>query len=96
MSSLSLSLVLYRAFTLTWRLDVDDYANGCRRFASLMVLPALFAFVQYCIRSSPWGGKSLSLGPLLPRALLTQGYIYEGSTDFWVTCNRPNGLLEFR
>jgi hypothetical protein len=91
--SLMFFLMLNSAFTLSWKLTSEDYERVCKIFSSLMFLPAIFVFVQYVYELHYGLGISLSLEKIIPRSLLTLGYIYEGSSEAWVVWNRPNGLV---
>jgi hypothetical protein len=91
--SLGLLLATYLIYTVRLELDLAAYLALCRRFSAFMILPALIVCVQYAYQLHAGPGNSLSLDRLVPRALLLPGYVYESSTEFWRTWDRPNGIF---
>jgi len=92
-SSIFLLILLYATFTLNWRAGADQIARVADRFSILMIGPAILVLVQFAYELYFGAGNSLSLERYVPRSLLLGGYVYESSTESWVTWNRPNGLI---
>ncbi|WP_426955253.1 hypothetical protein [Muricoccus radiodurans] len=92
-SSLMQLLLLYLPFVLVCRLEREDIAALFRLFSTLMILPALLVLVQYAYQLAHGAGTSLGINPYVPSQFLLQGYMYESSTENWITYNRPNGMV---
>ena len=92
-SSIVLLILLYATFTLNWRVSTDQLMRFADRFSIFMIVPAILVLVQFGYELYFGAGNSLSLENYVPRSILLGGYVYESSTESWVTWNRPNGLV---
>jgi hypothetical protein len=92
-SSLFILILLYFTFTLNWIASAEQLRKLGDFFSNFMLLPAVLVFVQFAYELAYGAGNSLSLDKYLPDSILLGGYIYESSTETWVTWNRPNGLI---
>jgi hypothetical protein len=92
-ASLAYLLVLYLVYTVRLELDGGDYLKVWRGYAALMVVPGVLVFVQYGWQLHAGPGSAVRLDFLFPNALMLPGYVYQSSTEFWQTWDRPNGVF---
>jgi hypothetical protein len=93
LASLGYLLALYLIYTVRLELAEREYLAVWRGYAAMMVAPAVLVFIQYGWQLRAGPGSGLGLDFLFPRALILPGYVYQSSSEFWQTWDRPNGVF---
>jgi hypothetical protein len=91
-TSLGFLIALYLPFIFICEMDRSEWLATMRVFQNVMIPIAGMVFVQ-AVAQVALHLKIPSLEPLLPRALLMPGYLYEGHLHYGQPYVRPNGFF---
>jgi hypothetical protein len=87
-------LLLCSFMTTSAPLSEAGYFRVLDNFIKLMIVPAIIIVLQFGIQRITGHGDPINMDAMLPKSILTQGYVYHANYPHWNSpFQRPNGFF---
>ena len=92
-TSFEILLALYLPFIFVWRMSHEEYLECLKPFQNLMLLGGAMVLLQVLWEVGTHYHSRISIEPLIPKAFLLQGYLYEAPIHWGASFYRANGFF---